>query len=280
MIDGDAQLTEVIGLIPAAGLATRISPLSGSKELFPVGFRSVTGNDDSRPKVIAHYLLEKMRFSGISKAYIVLRKGKWDIPSYFGDGAMLDMHLAYLIMNLPFGAPYTVDQAYPYVKDAVIALGFPDIFFEDKDAFSRLLSRQAESKADVVLGIFPGDQPSKMDMVELDDNNQVSRIEIKPVETILRYTWGIAVWTPNFTKFMHDFLIRHYSANKEANEGATSAMHELFLGNVIQAAIENGLRVEAVKISDTPFIDIGTPDNLMKIIQHFALKGMEGPTQG
>jgi len=280
MIDRDAQVAEVIGLIPAAGLATRISPLSGSKELFPVGFRSLAGNDDSRPKVIAHYLLEKMRLAGITKAYIVLRKGKWDIPSYFGDGSMLDMNLAYLIMNLPFGAPYTVNQAYPYVKDANIALGFPDIFFEDEDAFSRILSRQAESKSDVVLGVFPGDQPSKMDMVALDDNNQISRIEIKPVETGLRYTWGIAVWTPNFTQFMHDFLIRHYSANKEADEGSTSVIQELFLGNVIQAAIENGLRVEAVKISDAPFIDIGTPDNLVKIIQQFALKGMEGPRQG
>ena len=159
MRNENSQSDRVVGLIPAAGLATRISPLPGSKELFPVGFQPTAGKNDLRPKVIAQYLLEKMRFSGITEAYIVLRKGKWDIPSYFGDGATLDMHLAYLIMNLPFGAPYTIDQAYPYIKDAIIALGYPDIYFEGEDAFARLLSRRAESGADVVVGSFPGDQP-------------------------------------------------------------------------------------------------------------------------
>lgn len=273
MGNNNIQPAKIIGLIPAAGVAARISPLPGSKELFPVGFQTVANNNGLRPKVIAHYLLEKMRIAGISRAYIVLRKGKWDIPAYFGDGSMLDMHLAYLIMNLPYGAPYTVDQAYPYVKDAIIALGFPDIYFEDEDAYSRILSRLAESESDVVLGIFPGDQPSKMDMVALDDNDHVSRIEIKPAKTGLHYTWGMAVWTPAFTQFMHDFLIRHYSINKKANEEAPSTLHELFVGDIIQAAIEHGLRVEAVKISDIPFIDIGTPDNLVKITQRFALKG-------
>ena len=188
MGNDNTQTAKVIGLIPAAGLASRISPLPGSKELYPVGFQETAGNNGPRPKVIAHYLLEKMRLAGISKAYIVLRKGKWDIPAYFGDGAMLDMHLAYLMMNQPFGAPYTVDQAYPYAKDAVIALGFPDIYFEADDAFARLLRKQAESAADVVLGIFPGDQPSKMDMVALDGAGRGSRIEVKPAQTDLHHT--------------------------------------------------------------------------------------------
>jgi glucose-1-phosphate thymidylyltransferase len=134
-----------------------------------------------------------------------------------------------------------------------------------------MLSIQAESKSDVVLGIFPGNQPSKMDMVELDSSNRVTRIEIKPAETSLHYTWGLAVWTPAFSQFMHDFLIRH-RPNMEENKNEASATQEIFLGNVIQAAIENGLKVEAVKISDKPYIDIGTPDNLVKITQLFALK--------
>lgn len=59
---------EVIGLLPAAGQATRIAPLPGSKELYPIGFRSVEGGS-LRPKVVCHYLLEKMRLAGIRKAY-------------------------------------------------------------------------------------------------------------------------------------------------------------------------------------------------------------------
>ena len=85
------------------------------------------GDLGSRPKVVCHYLLEKMRLAGITKAYIVLKEGKWDIPSYFRDGSLVDMQLAYLLLGLPFGTPYTIDQAYSFVRHSTVAFGFPDI---------------------------------------------------------------------------------------------------------------------------------------------------------
>src|SRR5262245_15338842 len=117
--DGAEQ--EVVGLVPAAGRATRIAPLPCSKELYPIGFRSVDGGKSTAPKVVSHYLLEKMRLAGITKIYIVLREGKWDIPGYFGDGSMLDMKLAYLMIGSPFGTPYTLDAAYPFLECSIIA---------------------------------------------------------------------------------------------------------------------------------------------------------------
>ena len=39
---------DLIGLIPAAGKATRIAPLPGSKELFPVGFTETLVNGQPR----------------------------------------------------------------------------------------------------------------------------------------------------------------------------------------------------------------------------------------
>ena len=113
------------GTIPASGQATRIAPLPCSKELFPIGFRTAQDGRALGPKVVAHYLLEKMRFAGVSKSYIVLRPGKWDIPAYFGDGSALKLHLAYLMMGVPFGVPFTLDQAYPFVRNATVAFGFP-----------------------------------------------------------------------------------------------------------------------------------------------------------
>ena len=94
-----------------------------------MGFRPVDDTGTMRPKVVSHYLLEKMRLAGVSKAFVVLRDGKWDIPAYFGDGGMLDMNLAYLMMKLPYGAPYTADQAYPFLQHSLVAFGFPDILF-------------------------------------------------------------------------------------------------------------------------------------------------------
>ena len=266
---------EVVGLLPAGGQATRIAPLPVSKELYPVGFRRVEEDRSLRPKVVCHYLLEKMRLAGIIRAYIVLREGKWDIPAYLGDGTMLDMHLAYLMMRLPFGAPYTINQAYPFVQDALVAFGFPDIIFQPDDAFVQLLNRQATTNADIILGLFPADQPQKMDMVDLDENGQVRQIVIKPLQTHLRYTWFIAVWTPVFTRFMHEHLVAIRNVNGQDDAGNNAPeQRELFVGDVIQAAIHNDLRVETVLFPDGTYLDIGTPDDLMKAVRNFAAQAM------
>jgi len=167
---------EIIGLIPAAGQATRISPLPLSKELYPIGFQPIGPNDSLRPKVVCQYLLEKMKLADISNAYLILRSGKWDIPAYFGDGAMLGMNLGYLLMGLPHGVPYSLNQAYPFIQGKMIAMGFPDILFQPKDAFVKLLQRQAQSNAEVVLGLFPTQQPERVGVVDFDSRESMQAV--------------------------------------------------------------------------------------------------------
>jgi glucose-1-phosphate thymidylyltransferase len=139
-------MVEIVGIVPAAGQATRISPLPCSKELYPVALRR--DESGARPKVVSHYLFERMRQAGIRKAYVVLREGKWDIPAYFKDGtALLDMHLAYLMMRQPFGAPFSLDQAYPFLREAIVVLGFPDLVFWPDDILLRVITRNAQAIA-------------------------------------------------------------------------------------------------------------------------------------
>lgn len=251
---------EIIGLIPAGGLATRISPLPCSKELYPVGVGKALGQHGLRPKVVCHYLLEKMQTAGITKAYIVLRQGKWDIPAYLQDGAIASMHLAYLMMGLPYGVPYTLNQAYPFVRDAIIAFGFPDILFQPDDVFVQLLAKQVATNADIMLGLFPADSPQKVDMVDLEEKGRVRQIVIQPPQTHLRLTWGVAVWTPVFTAFLNEYLA--------TLKGSMAAKPELSMGHVIEAAVANDLKVEGIRVSEDPYLDIGTPENLLKAIRN------------
>jgi glucose-1-phosphate thymidylyltransferase len=241
----------IIGLFPAGGKATRISPLPCSKEIYPIGFYLQGKSDEKRPKVVGHYLLEKMRLAGAKKAYIILRHEKWDIPSYFSDGKLLDMSIAYLMMDLPYGVPFTLDQAYPFINDAIVIFGFPDILFRPDDAYVQLLDRQAETGADLVLGLFPVDQSKKVDMVELDQHGRISGISIKPAETNLHYTWLIAVWSPAFSRFMHVFVRSLKQKYKEKN-----TFPEVFLGHVIQAAISSEIQIEKVVFEDGSYLDI------------------------
>jgi glucose-1-phosphate thymidylyltransferase len=270
---------QVIGLLPAAGQATRLAPLPFSKELYPVGFYS---NSDGRlkPKVVCHYLLEKMQLAGINKAYIVLRPGKWDIPNYFGDGTMVGMRLGYLTVHVPYGVPYTLNQAYPFVNDSLIALGFPDILFEPQDAFVRVLVRQAATNADVVLGLFPTGQSQKAGMVDFDQHGRVHQVVEKPQQTNLRYMWAIAIWTPTFTQFLHDYLetlpIPSGSAKQSGNPDQekqalkySSSQQELPIGDVIQAAINQHLQVRAEVFPQGTYLDIGTPGDLIQAIRDY-----------
>ncbi len=256
---------DVIALIPAAGQARRLGPLPCSKEVLAVGWHRQGGR--LRPKVVSQYLLERLRAAGIERAYLILRPGKWDIPAFLGDGTAAGMALGYLMMGPPYGSPYTLDQAYPFVAGRRIALGFPDIVFEPADAYARLLAHQERSGADVVLGLFPAQSPEKMDMVETDRQGRVREIHIKPRATALRLTWIIAVWTAAFSRFMHAHLAEILEAVRAGVYPDRDRPREPHVGDVLRAALGAGMVVEALRFEQGWCLDIGTPKDLDRALQ-------------
>lgn len=257
----------VVGLIPAGGLAARLAPLPCSKELLPIGFYASAAGP--RPKPVCLYLIERMRAAGITQAFVVLRPGKWDIPAYLGDGGEHGIHLAYLTVHIPHGSPYTLDQAYPFVQNQIVALGLPDIIFEPADAYAQLISHLRASGAAVALGLFPTDQPHTADMVASDAEGLVRRIEIKPAQTDLRYTWMIAVWTPTFSTFMHHYLQADLRRRNDPDP-ARRPTREVFIGDVLQAAIDAGIPVQSLHFPTGSCLDVGTPTNLIAAMSHYA----------
>lgn len=250
---------EIVGLIPAGGHATRLSPLPCSKELFPIGWQ-VDEMGKRKPKVVSHFLLDKYKLAGIRKTYFILRKGKWDIPQYYGDGAMVDMDLAYLMMNLSHGHPFTLDQAFPFTTHSLVAFGYPDILFEPEDAFSQLIRKQAETKASVVLGIFPIRPDQRWgDILSFGADKKIQTISLSdPTKAKQRLGWSIALWTPEFSLFMHEFLLEEVKQNRFiAPDGKEYVMNHVF-----QAALDKGLLMESVVFDSGVVLDIGTPEDL------------------
>ena len=244
----------IVGVVPMAGRATRLPGLACSKEILAVEASPGATSAGAGPRVVCDYLLEKMRAAGVSRVYVILRDGKWDIPACLGDGSSRGLQLAYLMMGLPYGTPYSVDQARPFIENATVTFGFPDMILGPENIFGLLLDYQKVNHADVVLGLFPADRPEKVDMVELSASGKVTRIVIKPQATDLHVTWGAAVWTPVFTRFMHEFLASHKKIAEQEPE--------LFMGDIVQAGMQKGLNVCGLQVSERPFIDIGTPDDL------------------
>ena len=264
----------IIGLIPAAGKASRIQPLPCSKELLPIGFQSVgsaQGVMALRPKAVSQYLMESMHHAGVRKAYVVLNRQKWDIPAYYGPGALTGIDLAYVITDYPYGAPFSLKQAFPFVSDATILFGFPDIRLTPVDAFTRLLKRKFETGADLVLGLFRAQDPSKMDMVRLDDYGNIVAVDIKPTITTLTYTWIIAAWSPVFTAFMQAYLDEVEPGLKlERQKTPTDHQTEYYMGHVIQAALDSDLKIEHVIFEKGTYVDIGTPESLVSAMAQMA----------
>ncbi|MEM6801294.1 MAG: sugar phosphate nucleotidyltransferase [Bacteroidota bacterium] len=255
---------DIIGLIPASGAATRIQPIPCSKELLPIGFQQHSDGSESA-RVISQNMVDAYLRAGASRIFFIIRKGKWDIPAYYGDGSSFGTEMAYLIMNRPYGIPYTLDQAHAYVQNALTLLGFPDMLIEPEDAFLQLVEKQKETKADVVLGIFPildESQKKKVDMVEIDENGNILDIQVKPPETDLTYSWATACWTPNFSRYMHEYLEQDEQKFIENPDAA-----ETYPGHIILEAIKAGMKVSSVVFEKGSFTDLGTPEKLREIFR-------------
>lgn len=254
-------MNELVGLIPAAGLAKRVSPLPGSKELFPIGFREieVDGHIQLRPKVVSQYLIDNMLDAGAAKIWLVLGRHKADIMHYYGDGLDFGGPMAYLMMERMWGMPYTLDQAYPWLNHDTVFFGMPDTIFTPRNAFARLWENHVRSGADVTLGIFPTERPEKLCPVELDSTGLVLGMTDKPVRPTFNNTWGCAVWSPQFTEFMHQFLVAQMPPGRE-----------IVLADVFRAAMAGGLSLRGLHFAEGEYLDIGTPDDLALAVRRFS----------
>ncbi len=256
-----ALLTEITGLIPAGGLAERMGKLPCSKEVIPYK------DDAGKEMVISENLIRYYRLAGIRKIYFIIRKGKWDIPEHFGDGSAFGVNIGYLTMNLPYGTPFTLSQAFPFVREDIVALGFPDIIFKPEDTFNTLKPKLLGSDAGIVLGIAKTDNYLKSDMIEFNPDKTIRNIIIKQNRPDLKHSWFIAMWKPAFTAYMNTFLelfLEKHPEGKVLQEDGTS--REIYVGDVIQRALSEGMKVDYCLFENGSYLDIGTPDDLQKLI--------------
>ncbi len=242
--------SSIVALVPAAGKGSRLGHTPCSKEVFPLV--DATATDDGRMRVMADCLLDAFSRAGIHQAYFIIRDGKWDIPAFFGDGRNHGIDIGYLMMGLPYGTPFTLDQAYPFIRGKTVATGFPDMQFEPIDVFTPMLARLDCSNADIVLGAMPQSNPASWDMVDFDDTGRVLRIDIKQPDTDLENCWFAAVWSPRFTEFMHHHLAKLVAEND------LEKLAEIYLGNVVQAAMREGLSVICEHFPNGWVSDLGT----------------------
>jgi NDP-sugar pyrophosphorylase family protein len=212
----------IVGVIPAAGLATRLGPRSCSKEVIPVGGRPVID-----------YVAERMRRARCSEIRVVTRPEKLDVIERA-------LTLRALVVE---GRPATVSESVllglgGLGGDDVVLLGFPDSIWEPADGFSTLLGA-LEDGIDVVLGCFCSSELERSDVVVAGDDGIVQAIQVKPTRPDSDIVWGCCA----------------------ARASALAALSRHAEPGLLFDALARRGVVAAVRFAGD-FVDIGTPEAL------------------
>jgi glucose-1-phosphate thymidylyltransferase len=219
-------LTRIVGVVPAAGRATRLQPLPCSKELLLV-----------RSKPIMDYLVERMRAAGVDELTVVTRPEKTDVIEHaLALGArVLQRRPRSVGESLAFG----VESAQP---DDVVLIGFPDTVWEPVDGFSRLVD--ALGAHDAALGLFRTPELSRSDVVIVEDE-LVRAIEVKPASPSSDLIWGCAAAIRGALDAIGDYPEPGHLFGDMAEQGAVKGV---YLSDVW---IDIGTR-DALVRADTP----------------------------
>jgi dTDP-glucose pyrophosphorylase len=224
------------GVIPAAGRGSRIQPLAFSKELLPVGSRTL--NDVQRPCAVAEYLLERMIRGGADKLCFVIGAGKSDILEYFG-GSFGSADLAYVVQAQPAGLCDAVFRARPLIAPTdTVTVGLPDTIWFPDTALATL-------PGDILsFLLFPVERPELFDAVLLDDDDRVTHIHVKQDNPGTHWIWGAFKMPGSVFHALHGLWLKRECRDE-------------YFGTLINAYLANGGEALGVKAGEV-YVDVGT----------------------
>jgi glucose-1-phosphate thymidylyltransferase len=245
------------GIIPAAGVGSRIQPLAFSKELLPVGSRIEQGVE--RPCAVSEYLLERMILGGADKICFIISPGKSDILEYFGDNYS-GASIAYLVQPKASGLCDAIFRAQCVIAaDEPVMVGLPDTVWFPKAALADL--------PDDILSflLFPVERPEFFDAVLLDEQDHVREIRVKHEKAGSNWIWGaFKMPGPVFEALHHLWLARN-----QVDE---------YVGTLVNAYLAEGGVALGVK-SGRAYVDIGTLNGYRAAISLLAEMG-HGSSEG
>ena len=224
------------GIIPAAGIGSRIQPLAFSKELLPVGSRF--DGKTERPRAVSEYLVERMVRAGVTNLCFVISPGKTDIIEYFGAN-IGSAHVVYTVQPRPAGLCDAMFRAMPLVRpEETVAVGLPDTVWFPADALCQLPDDQ--------LGflLFLVGHPELFDSVVTDEKDNVLRIDVKTSAPETHWIWG-AFKMPG--AILHE-LFELWSEQDR---------HDEYFGTLINAYLARGGKA-VVSRANGAYVDIGT----------------------
>jgi glucose-1-phosphate thymidylyltransferase len=240
------------GIVPAAGVGSRIQPLAFSKELLPVGSRVTDGVE--RPRAVSEYLVERMLRAGVTHLCFVISPGKSDIVQYWG-GEVGPAQVYYAVQPEPLGLCDAIFRSLPLVPPAEEAVvGLPDTVWFPEDGLCHLGRG---------LGFlcFPVDRPELFDAVVADEAGQVQQVQVKQEHPGSHWVWGAFKLDGTILRELHALWL-------------TRNPRDPYLGTLVSAWLERGGRAHAVKYG-TDYVDTGTLGGYRSAMELLAARARE-----
>jgi dTDP-glucose pyrophosphorylase len=240
------------GIIPAAGVGSRIQPLAFSKELLPVGTRWVDGVE--RPRAVSEYLVDRMIRGGARKLCFVISPGKSDIVEYFG-GDVGPAHVVYAVQPRPAGLCDALFRALPLVgEEEDVLVGLPDTVWFPEDALAAL-------PRGLSFLLFPVERPEYFDAVVTRPDGAVVEIQVKTPRPSTRWVWGAFKLTGGILRELHDAWL----ARGRADE---------YVGTLVNAWIARGGVARGVAAGEA-YVDVGTVHGYREALEALRLHERE-----
>jgi dTDP-glucose pyrophosphorylase len=241
------------GIIPAAGLGSRIQPLAFSKELLPVGSRFTETGE--RPKAVSEYVVERMLLGGADKLCFVISPGKSDIVKYYGSGVR-DAQVCYVVQPSAAGLCDAIFRALPLVRpEEQVLVGLPDTVWFPVEGY-RLLPPSGLSFL-----CFPVDQPQLFDAVVSDAEGNVLEIQVKQQTASSHWVWGAFKLTGAILVELHALWCER-------------ERQDPYMGTLVNEYLRRGGHAVAIQAGEQYF-DVGSVDGYRRAMHR--LGGMQLP---
>ena len=249
-------MKELVGLIPAAGIGTRLYPFARAvpKELYPVF-----------GKPVIEHCVENLREGGIRKIYVLVGYQKGALMDYLGDGSDFGVSIAYIYQHRRLGLGHAVLQAKGWIDSTFVTL-LGDSFIEPKWEIKNLINLHLRERPLASLLLFKVQDPSSYGiakfrrerellvvekLVEKPDRAQARGMEVNGEFYAL---CGAYVFEPKIFEY-----IERTPPQKDGEIQLTDAM---------ELAVESGERILGVELIGK-YIDIGKWETVLKTEREF-----------
>ncbi|HSU67113.1 MAG TPA: nucleotidyltransferase family protein [Tepidisphaeraceae bacterium] len=233
------------GIIPAAGIGSRIQPLAFSKELLPVGSR--LDGETERPRAVSEYLVERMLLAGADKLCFVISPGKSDILEYYG-ASIGAATICYVVQPNAGGLCDAIFRALPLIHDdEPVLIGLPDTIWFPEDALRSL----GDDSLQFLL--FPVDRPEFFDAVATDDAGRVQEIQVKQKNARSNWIWGAFKMPGRVLHQLHDLWCE-------------PGRRDEYIGTLVNEFLARGGRAVGVRAGES-YVDVGTLNGYREAIK-------------